>query len=305
MKRYFIYELIDPITDETRYIGKTIDLKGRYSGHLNDFSFTHKTNWVKSLKNKGLKPVLNVIDEVNENEANYWEIFYIGLYKSWNCRLTNGTKGGDGGSTNFGKKFSEEWKRNLKLGKTEEYKELKKKNKISFLISRLITPEARKKAVMTRKKNYPSGLTEKTRKKISESHKGKIISEEHKKKISQKLKGRTSPNKNNFLSLESKRKMSNSHKGKIQLSETKKKISLANKKTWKERDKSSKRKGISNSKLFKIILQFDLEGNFLKEWVGIKNTSEILNIYEDGIINCCKGKQKTCGGFIWKYKSIV
>jgi len=98
MKTTFIYELIDPITDETRYIGKANNPKGRFAGHLNDKSKAYKNNWIKSLKNKGLKPILNIIDEVNNEEAGYWEIFYISLYRSWNCRLTNLDKGGLGGS---------------------------------------------------------------------------------------------------------------------------------------------------------------------------------------------------------------
>ena len=305
MKIVFIYELIDPITDETRYIGKTNNIIGRFSGHLNDNSFTYKANWIKSLKKRNLKPILNIIDEVNNEEAGYWEMFYISLYRSWNCRLTNGTRGGEGGSTNKGKKFSEEWIKNLKLGKSKEYKELKRKRKIKSLIERLIKPEIRKKAAETHRKNYPFWISEETKEKISKAHKGKIISEEHKKKISQKLKGRTSPNKGNILSLESKKQMSESHKGKTLSKEIKEKISKANKKTWELRERASKRKGVSNSKLFKTILQFDKKENFIKEWKGIKITSKILNISENGIIDCCKGKQKTCGGFIWKYKLTV
>jgi hypothetical protein len=105
----FIYELIDPITFETRYIGKTKQLNKRLNGHLwrakNKLSFVYKENWIRSLLNRNLKPIINIIDEVDKNEANFWEIFYISLYRSWNCKLTNTTKGGDGGN---GNKQSEE-----------------------------------------------------------------------------------------------------------------------------------------------------------------------------------------------------
>ena len=58
-------------------------------------------------------------------------------------------------------------------------------------------------------------LSEKTRKKISESNKGKKKSEEHCKKMSESLKGRTAWNKGkkDIYSEESRRKMSEAHKG--------------------------------------------------------------------------------------------
>lgn len=97
--KYFIYELIDPRTDETKYIGKTINLEERLKGHINEYKSnktTLKINWIKSLEKKGLIPIINVIDT---DEVNFWEIFYIQLYKSWNINLTNMTIGGTGGDT--------------------------------------------------------------------------------------------------------------------------------------------------------------------------------------------------------------
>lgn len=96
MKKTFIYTLSDPITEEVRYVGKANNIKNRYNGHLIDKSFTYKANWIKSLLNKGLKPEIEIIDEVLESEWKYWEVFYINLYKSWGFNLTNSTEGGDG-----------------------------------------------------------------------------------------------------------------------------------------------------------------------------------------------------------------
>ena len=57
----------------------------------------------------------------------------------------------------------------------------------------------------------------------------------------------------------------------------------------------------SNSK--KIIYQYDLEGNFIKEWNGAREVCRELNFKSPGKINyCCRGKQKSSKGFIWKYK---
>lgn len=52
-------------------------------------------NWIKGLKKEGLKPILEIIDEVDKIEWKFWEKHYISLYKSWGFRLTNLTEGGD------------------------------------------------------------------------------------------------------------------------------------------------------------------------------------------------------------------
>ena len=73
---------------------------------------------------------------------------------------------------------------------------------------------------------------EETRKKISESNKGRIapnkgkpMSEEQKKKLSESLKGRIAPNKGKPMSEEQKRKLSEINKGKHHSDETKRKMS--------------------------------------------------------------------------------
>ena len=50
----------------------------------------------------------------------------------------------------------------------------------------------------------------------------------------------------------------------------------------------------------KIILQYDLKGNFIKEWESMAEARRQTNISH--ICCCCKGQRKTAGGFIWKYK---
>jgi hypothetical protein len=64
-----------------------------------------------------------------------------------------------------------------------------------------------------------------------------------------------------------------------------------------------KMKGKDNCNAIKV-LQFDLNNQFIKEWDCIKDASRELNIIDCGISFCCKGKRKTAGGYIWKYKDI-
>lgn len=50
------------------------------------------------------------------------------------------------------------------------------------------------------------------------------------------------------------------------------------------------------------ILQFSLDGVFLKEWDGARIAGKQLNIRHQSIYSNCKGERKSAGGFIWKYK---
>jgi hypothetical protein len=63
----------------------------------------------------------------------------------------------------------------------------------------------------------------------------------------------------------------------------------------------AKKKMSDNQKL--AVLQYDLDGNFIKEWDGIVDVVKSLKIQVGSIIRCCQGKYKQGGGFIWKYKN--
>ena len=54
----------------------------------------------------------------------------------------------------------------------------------------------------------------------------------------------------------------------------------------------------------KCVLQYDLNGNFIKEWEYISLASKELDICLSSIGQCCKGKLKKAGGFVWKYKEV-
>jgi hypothetical protein len=52
----------------------------------------------------------------------------------------------------------------------------------------------------------------------------------------------------------------------------------------------------------KPILQYDLQGNFIKEWISSREVHRQLGIHYGSISMCCLNKTKTSGGFVWKYK---
>lgn len=54
----------------------------------------------------------------------------------------------------------------------------------------------------------------------------------------------------------------------------------------------------------KKINQYDLDGNFIKMWDCMSEIERQLNIKQSYIVNCCRGRQKTAKGFIWKYAKL-
>ena len=58
-------------------------------------------------------------------------------------------------------------------------------------------------------------------------------------------------------------------------------------------------------KLSKPILQYDLNGNFIREWPSASKVEEETGISNGNISMCCLGRYgfKTAGGFVWRYKN--
>lgn len=59
-------------------------------------------------------------------------------------------------------------------------------------------------------------------------------------------------------------------------------------------------------KVSKKVLQYDLNGNFIKEYNSLTEATKLNNIKSIGNISmCCNGKYKQVKGYIWKYKEVV
>jgi hypothetical protein len=143
---------------------------------------------------------------------------------------------------------------------------------------------------------------------ISKAKKGNKCSDKTKLKMSESRKGFT-------FSEESKYKMKQSAIGKIRTEEHSKNISKNNVGISRNKgvpkpdgfgEKIRKiKKGIERFENRKHILQYDLEGNFIKEWSSIKEAEQYYNPkpkIQDNIGACCRGKSKTAYKFIWKFK---
>ncbi len=58
-------------------------------------------------------------------------------------------------------------------------------------------------------------------------------------------------------------------------------------------------------KVSKPVLQYDLQGNFIKKWSSISEAAQQLKICIVSISNNCLGKYKTAGGYRWKYEEAI
>lgn len=96
-KKIYIYGLCDPESGLIRYIGKSIRPNERLTNHMSDQGTCHRTNWLRSLKSRGLKPTLVILQELPDNAI--WqdaEKAWIAYGRSQGWPLVNNTSGGDG-----------------------------------------------------------------------------------------------------------------------------------------------------------------------------------------------------------------
>ena len=76
------------------------------------------------------------------------------------------------------------------------------------------------------------------------------------------------------------------------------------KRTEKTRKKMSESKIGNHNRPQTQVLQYSKDGKFIAEYPSIKEAEKQTGCYQENICNCCKGKRKSAGGFIWKYKEI-
>lgn len=71
--------------------------------------------------------------------------------------------------------------------------------------------------------------------------------------------------------------------------------------TFSHNNREACRLGL-NKGTSKITLQFDKNGNFIKEWCSTRKAEQTLKISNGKVSWCCIGKRKTAGGYKWRYK---
>lgn len=79
-------------------------------------------------------------------------------------------------------------------------------------------------------------------------------------------------------------------------------------KAWKNnlcekvREKATGRKHNTNIKTSKKVIQLDLQGNVIAEYLSVRDAERQTGINNSNIIRSCKNPNKKAGGFIWNYK---
>ena len=281
------------------YIGKTISNRER----------KHKLTF-------GPQIIYTYIDGIDSTDRKDWEpleSYWIEQFRQWGFEVLNQNKGGGGpefhteetkrkmSESSKGKPCSEETRKKISEGNKGKIisEETKKKMRCKTQ-----SEESKKKMSEGNKGRV---CTEETRKKISEGNKGKIISEETKKKMRCKTQSEESKKKigeahqNKIVSKETCKKISESNKGKTYSKETKQKMS----ESAKGRIVSEERRRKCSESNSKPILQYDLEGNFIREWKSATVATKTLEFKSSAPIGyCCLGKYKTSHKFIWKFKKI-
>lgn len=92
-----IYGLVDPTSDELRYIGQTSRPTQRLGQHLRTArqrSNLHVAAWIRGLLDREARPEIVPIEKCDRADADDSEQFWIEYFRSLGCRLTNRSIGG-------------------------------------------------------------------------------------------------------------------------------------------------------------------------------------------------------------------
>lgn len=234
----YIYGLYDPRTDACRYVGKTINLRQRFYGHVKYLAQDYKSHWINELKHEGLKPTMRVLEEIHNSDDTDWqhrERYWIGRMLIEGCRLTNLDSGGIAGCRKS--EASREKNRIAALGKKRTPESLAKLS--SSLRGRPVSQETRDKI---RNSQLGKFVSEETRSKIRAARAKQIITPETRAKLSAISKGRKpSPqtiaasilaHKNRIVSEETRAKMRAAKLGRPLSSEHRAKLGIAQTLRW-------------------------------------------------------------------------
>ena len=123
----------------------------------------------------------------------------------------------------------------------------------------------------------------------------KEISEETRQKLSESHKGERAPWYGKHLTEETKRKLSESHKGKCKYWEGKKRYAETIRKMSESR--KGKYAGAESKQSVKILC---VDTGIIYDSIG--EAARITNINRTGIINNLKGRSKSAGGYKWAYQ---
>ena len=261
--------------------GEGIERVYNYHKSLREHNRSYNEHLLRSIEKYGFKAfeVIKYLDYAfSLEELNIKEKVYIQLYNS----LKNGYNETLGGEGTEGRPHSEETRQKISEARKGKHHSEETRQKISEankggnhpMYGKYHTEETKQKMSKIKKgENNPmhgNHHSEEVKQKIREGNKGKHLSNEAKQKISEAKKGENNPMYGNHHSEEAKQKISEARKGKY-VGE--------------------------NHPRAKAVYCYELDEIRLcaKEW------AKELCLYGTSITCCCKGRQKSTGGYHFRY----
>ena len=284
-----IYQIVNDVNGKM-YIGQSIDIFTRWITHKWELNAnTHHNTHLQSAWNKHGEDnfSFNILEECPVELLDDRECYYIEKFNTTDSNT--GYNLVSGGSCN--RTFSQEVLEKMSKSQTgrKHSEETKQKIRKSHL-GKILSDETITKLKESHKKE---NLSQETINKMSIAKKGKPLTDDHKKKLS-------NAHKNRVVTEETRKKMSKANIGHIVSDETREKLRKA--RLGKSLSEESKEK-VRKSRIKKVVIQFDLENNFICEYESISFAEKETNTPGTHISACCKGKRKTANGFIWRYKN--
>lgn len=281
---YCVYMHIFP--NGKRYIGQTkrkpkyrFGNGEGYKGCRYVYSAIQKYGW-ENIKHEILA------DNLTQKGADYYEKYYIALYRSDN----------------------KEYGYNLRSGGTAGYKYT---DEVRKLMSE--KQKGRKQSAETRRKHSESikkwyathEVSEETRQKLRRPNKGQFkkgvpheCSTETRKKISEALTGR----KGKPLTEAERKHLSEVMKARGTTAQMLKNITPHQFK--KGHPPNEKSMNTLRQKLSKKVIQYDINGNEIATHASITEASKAIGMSENAVGNAVRGYTKTAGGYIWRYADV-
>jgi hypothetical protein len=275
----YIYKLIDPITDEIRYIGQTDNLNRRFNDHVSSSTNkksasynTYKSCWIRKLVKNGHNPIMEIIDSCETLEqSNLLERLYIESFVNQGFSLTN----------SYVTDVTE-----FSLQTKEKMSYAKKGKNLEEIVGEEKAKELKKYYSERVKLNNPNKSN------------NPLVRE----KISNTLKEYFSNPENHWAY---GLKMTEDHNEKLRLAKLGNPKNVGNRKPRTEVQKEKLRNAIKGRKILRYeIIQYDLEMNLVKIWKSLREIQRNDNsLSRNQISKCCKGERISYAGYIWKYKS--
>lgn len=290
-----IYKITNP--NGHIYVGQSTEIEKRRNKYSYCEYMYENNKLYNSLRSHGyINHKFEIIEECTEEKLDEREVYWIEYFKSWYKKYpeNNGLNLEPGGNKPpkrpLGYKMSDEAKKAIsekakqrhvagrykhvpdKLRKHKPPKEIeiKKVKKEKVKLTKKQVSEIQSKAKIKYYENH--SVSDETKQKQSKSFWNNRNREEFSKQCSERFKGRISP-----------------MKGK------------------KQTEKHANILKIVQEGLKKEVLQFDLNGNFVREWNGLVEIKKELGFNPDIISLVCRNKYKHTNykGFIWKFKKCI